>query len=66
MHQLPWPPNEPIKCYGLGERKTVEKVNGWYNSTYLENTNPNKKAIHIHGGMEHNLDGYSKYYSCGS
>jgi hypothetical protein len=25
-----------------------------------------KKAIHINGGMEHNLAGYAKYYSCGN
>jgi hypothetical protein len=31
-----------------------------------ENTNPNKRAIHIHGGMEHSLAMYAKYYSCGS
>ncbi len=29
----------------------------------LKNTDPDKKAIHIHGGMEHNLVGYVKYYS---
>jgi hypothetical protein len=38
---------------------------GGNNSTYSKNTNPNKKAIHIHGRMEHNLAGYAKYYSCG-
>jgi hypothetical protein len=26
---------------------------------------PDQRAIHIHGGMEHNLVGYAKYYSCG-
>ncbi len=31
----------------------------------LENTNPDRKAIHIHGGMEHNLARYAKYYSYG-
>jgi hypothetical protein len=43
----------------------VEEINGGDNSTNLENTNPNpnKRAIHIHGGMEHNLAGYAKYYS---
>jgi hypothetical protein len=35
------------------------------NSTDSENTNPNQKAIHIHGGMEHNLVEYAKYYSYG-
>jgi hypothetical protein len=31
-----------------------------------KNINLNKRAIHIHRGMEHNLAGYAKYYSCGS
>jgi hypothetical protein len=31
-----------------------------------ENTNLDKRAIHIYGGMEHNLVGYAKYYSCES
>jgi hypothetical protein len=44
----------------------VEEVNGGDNSTYSENTNPNRRAIHIHGGMEHNLAKYAKYYSYGS
>jgi hypothetical protein len=43
----------------------VEVVYGGDNSTYSENTNPNRRAIHIHGGMEHNLAGYAKYYSYG-
>jgi hypothetical protein len=43
----------------------VETINGGDNSTYLENTNPNRRAIHIHGRMEHNLVRYVKYYSCG-
>jgi len=50
----------------LGKKRTIEKVNGGDNSTYLENKNPNRKAIHIHGGMEHNLAKYAKYYSCTS
>jgi hypothetical protein len=41
------------------------KVNGGDNSTDSENTSPNRRPIHIHGGMEHNLAGYAKYYSCG-
>jgi hypothetical protein len=49
----------------LGEKKVVEAVNGGNNSTDSKNTNLNKRAIHIHGGMEHNLAGYAKYYSCG-
>jgi hypothetical protein len=41
----------------------VEKVNSLDNSTNSKNTNINRRAIHIHGGMEHNLVGYAKYYS---
>jgi hypothetical protein len=47
----------------LGERRAVEVINGGDNSTNSKNTNPNKKAIHIHEGMEHNLVKYAKYYS---
>jgi hypothetical protein len=43
----------------------IEVVNGGDNSTDSKNINPNKRAIDIHGGMEHNLAGYVKYYSCG-
>jgi len=50
----------------IRRKKTVEKINGRNNSTYSENTDLDIRAIHIHGGMEHNLDGYAKYYSCGS
>jgi hypothetical protein len=50
----------------LGERIVIEEINGENDLIDLENTNPNKRAIHIHGGMEHNLVGYAKYYSCGS
>jgi hypothetical protein len=49
----------------LGKRRTVEIVNGGNNSIDSENTNPCRKAIHIHGGMKHNLAEYAKYYSCG-
>jgi hypothetical protein len=38
----------------------VEKTNGIDNSIDLENTNLDKKAIHIHGGMEHKLAEYAK------
>jgi hypothetical protein len=41
----------------------VEAINGGDNSTNSENTNLYRRAIHIHGGMEHNLVGYAKYYS---
>jgi len=49
----------------LGKRRVVEKVNGGHNSTNLLKK-PRKKGIHIHGGMEHNLAEYTKYYSCGN
>jgi hypothetical protein len=39
----------------------VEKINGGDNLTNLEDTNLTKRAIHIHGGMEHNLARYNKY-----
>jgi hypothetical protein len=39
----------------LGERRIVEKINGGDNSTNKKNTNLDKRAIHIHGEMEHNL-----------
>jgi len=44
----------------LGERKVVEAVNGGDNSTNSKNTNSNKRTIHIHGGMEHNLVEYAQ------
>jgi hypothetical protein len=42
-------------------RKTrmVEKVNGGDNSTNSENIDLDRRAIHIHGGMEHNLVRYA-------
>jgi hypothetical protein len=43
----------------LGER-IIEEVNGGDNS---KNTNLDRRAIHIHGRMEHNLVGYTNYYS---
>jgi hypothetical protein len=39
----------------LGERRTIEKVNGGDNSTNLKTTNLDQRAIHIHRKMEHNL-----------
>jgi hypothetical protein len=50
----------------MGKKRIVEEVNGGDNSIDSKNTNPTKKAIHIHGGMEHNLVRYVKYYSYGS
>jgi hypothetical protein len=44
----------------------VEEVNGGDNSTDSKDIDPIKRAIHIHGGMEHNLVRYAKYYSYGS
>ncbi len=41
-------------------KKMVEKVNGGDNSTNSKNTNLDKRAIHIHGGMEHHLTKYAK------
>jgi hypothetical protein len=49
----------------LGKKKVIKVVNGGDNSTDLENTDPDRRPIHIHGGMEHNLASYAKYYSCG-
>jgi hypothetical protein len=43
----------------------VKGFNGGNNSINSENKNLDKRAIHIHGGMEHNLVEYAKYYSCG-
>jgi hypothetical protein len=48
----------------LGERRAIEAIYGGNNSTYLENTNLDQSTIHTHGGMEHNLAKYAKYYSC--
>jgi hypothetical protein len=42
----------------------VVDVNGADNSKDSKNTNLHKRTIHIHGGMEHNLAKYAKYYSC--
>jgi hypothetical protein len=49
----------------LGERRVVEVVYGGDNSTNLENTNLDQRAIHIDEGIEHNLAKYAKYYPCG-
>jgi hypothetical protein len=39
----------------------VEVINGGDNSTHSKNTNLGRMAIHIHGGMEHNMAKYAKY-----
>jgi hypothetical protein len=44
----------------------IEEINGGDNSIDSKYTNPNRRAIHIHGGMEHNLVKYAKYYSDGN
>jgi hypothetical protein len=44
----------------------IEEINGGDNSINPKNTNLGKSAIHVHGGMEHNLVRYAKYYSCRS
>jgi len=44
----------------------IEKFNARNNLTNLENIDPNKRVIHIHGKMEHNMVRYAKYYSYGS
>jgi hypothetical protein len=44
----------------------IKEVNGGNNSTYSKNTYLDKKAIHLHGKMEHNLAEYAKYYFYGS
>jgi hypothetical protein len=44
----------------------IEEVNGGDSSIDSKNKNLDRRAIHIHGRMEHNLVKYAKYYSCGS
>jgi hypothetical protein len=48
----------------LGKRRAVEVVYGGDNSTDSKNTNLDRRAIHIHGRMEHNLVECAKYYPC--
>jgi hypothetical protein len=47
------------------KRKAVEAINGGNHSIDSKNKNLDKRAIHIHGGMEHNLIKYAKYFSYG-
>ncbi len=54
------------KSVVVGKRRTIKEVYGGDNSTYSENIDLDKRAIHIHGRMEHNLVEHTKYYSCGS
>ncbi len=49
----------------MGERRTVQEVNGGDKLIDLEDIDLGRSAIHIHGRMEHNLVEYAKYYSCG-
>jgi hypothetical protein len=44
----------------------VEEVNGGDNSIDSEDIDPKKRAIHIHGRMEHNLAKYAKHYFRGN
>jgi hypothetical protein len=59
---------EPRKAKNVvdWERRMVEEINGGDNSIDLKNIDLDRKAIHIHRGMEHNLVRYAKYYFCGS
>ncbi len=41
-------------------KKMVEEVNGGDNSIDSENIDLDRRAIHIHGGMEYNLAKYAK------
>jgi hypothetical protein len=43
----------------MEKKRTIEEVNGGDNSIDSEYSNPDRRAIHIHGGMEHNLVGYA-------
>jgi hypothetical protein len=47
---------EPRKTKSVVDwgKKIVEKINGGNNSTNSKNTSLDRRAIHIHGGMEHN------------
>jgi hypothetical protein len=50
----------------VGDRRMIEEVNGGDNLIDSKNIDLDKRAIHIHGRMEHNLTRYAKYYSCGN
>ncbi len=39
----------------MGERRTIEEVNGGNNLIDFKNIDLDREAIHIHGRMEHNL-----------
>jgi hypothetical protein len=47
-------------------KKKVKEINGGDNSKDSKNKDLDKRAIHIHGGMEYNLARYAKYYSYGN
>jgi hypothetical protein len=49
----------------LEEKKAIKEVNGENNSIDSKNTNPNRRVVHIHGRMEHQLAEYANYYSYG-
>jgi hypothetical protein len=51
----------------IGKKKSGLKSQWWTKfNKFRKKTNPDKRAIHIHGGMEHNLARYAKYYLCGN
>jgi len=47
-------------------KKNDNEVNGGDNSTNPKNIGPDKRAIHIHARMEHNLARHAINYSCKS
>jgi hypothetical protein len=51
----------------LARRKKNDwKSKRWRQFNKFKKHNLDRRATHIHGGMEHNLVGYAKYYSYGS
>jgi len=50
----------------LTRRKKSNWRNGGNNPINSKNMDLDIRAIYIHGGMEHNMAGYAKYYLCGS
>jgi hypothetical protein len=39
----------------IEKKRMIEEVNGGNNSTNSKGIDTSRRAIHIHGGMEHNL-----------
>jgi hypothetical protein len=50
----------------IRRKKNILKNQWWKQFNKSRKHKPSKRAIHIHGGMEHNLVGYAINYSCGS